>query len=213
MAKKESANSLATMGQRIRYAREWHHWEARDLRAALEKTGISLSRQQLSNYENIESTNPALAILEGIGNVTGFNPGWLAFNTGPVFAIDPLVQLIRAANARSLFKGSIRERSLRSALKSRAIDPARVDACLAMPLINPIDDAMARAIEKVSAKPVGWLDAQPQDRRRQAKKDMTILIEALHFAGAAIRLPAQQRHALLTVIKAFQQDMVPGGKA
>lgn len=203
--------ALDAMGQRIRYAREWHHWEAKDLRAELEEIGLSISRQQLSNYENIESTNPSLALLEGIGRVTGFNPGWLAFGVGPVFAIDPVVQLIRAANARSLFKGSVRERKQRAALKSYGADPAQVDECLAKPLLAPINDATARAIEKACEKPTGWLDSPPTDRRRQSKRDMSILVEAINFAGAAIRLPERQRHALQTLIAAFGQTWkIPG---
>lgn len=197
--------TLDSMGQRIRYAREWNHWEAKDLRTALDELGLSISRQQLSNYENIESTNPSLALLAGIGRVTGFNPGWLAFGIGPVFAIDPVVQLIRAANARSLFKGSVRERQQRSSLRSFGADPVQVDECLAKPLVTPINDLTARAIEKVCEKPAGWLDRPPTDQRRQSKRDMSILVEAINFAGAAIRLPAHQRHALQTMIAAFEQ--------
>lgn len=197
--------ALDSMGQRIRYAREWNHWDAKDLRLALEESGLSISRQQLSNYENIASTNPSLALLEGIGRETGFNPGWLAFGTGPVFAIDPLVQLIRAANARSLFKGRVRERKQRNSLKNFGADPVQVDDCLAKPLIAPINDTTARAIEKACEKPAGWLDRPPGDQRRRSKRDMSILVEAIHFAGAAIRLPAHQRHALQTMIAAFEQ--------
>lgn len=202
----KSSLSLDTMGQRIRYAREWNNWEAKDLRAALDGLGLAISRQQLSNYENIESTNPSLALLAAIGQVTGFSPGWLAFGAGPVFAIDPVVQLIRAANARSLFKGSVRERKQRAALKSHGADPAQVDICLAKPLLAPIDDITARAIEKACEKPTGWMDSPPTDQRRQSKRDMSILVEAINFASAAIRLPEQQRHALQTLIAAFAKQ-------
>lgn len=204
-SEKHPAPALATMGQRIRYAREWVNWDAKDLRAALQDLGLTVSRQQLSNYENIASTNPSLALIEGIARATGFNPGWIAFGVGPVFEIDPVVQLIRAANARSLFKGSVRERKRRASLKSFGADPAKIDESLAKPLLAPIDDLSARAIEKACEKPAGWLDSPPTDRRRQSKRDMSILVEAINFAGAAIRLPEPQRHALQRLIAAFEQ--------
>ena len=196
--------SLETMGQRIRYARNWNHWDAKDLREALDRVGITISRQQLSNYENLSSSNPSLAILETIGQVTGFNPGWIAFGLGPVFTIDPVIQLIRAANARSLFKGKVRERKQRTALKSHGADPVIVDECLAKPLLASINDTTARAIEKACEKPTGWLDSPPTDKRHQSKRDQHILVEAIHFAGSAIRLPEHQRHAIQTLIAAFE---------
>ena len=84
-----------TVPERIRQAREQAGMEAVELRQALKRRGIELSKQGLHRMETVEPKNPNVNVIQAIADITQVSPGWLLFGEGAMGRGEDLPPAIR----------------------------------------------------------------------------------------------------------------------
>ncbi|MCB1877779.1 MAG: helix-turn-helix transcriptional regulator [Chromatiales bacterium] len=145
-----------TIAARIKLARKM---------AGLETQAQLLARipewkpSRLGNYEAGISA-PAADDLRLIAQATGTSPCWLMFGDGPIRPSERDRQAIRHQNLSHLIEERLSKRGALARLaKSLGLSKADLEAFLDNPFL-PIDDALARALERVLDRAEGWMDEQ-----------------------------------------------------
>lgn len=96
-----------------------------ELRDALRKKGIALSKAGLHRIETEEPKNPNLKLIEAIATITHVSPAWILFEDGPSVPQSELSRAVRVRildtielMAESLELTQVQEKSLKKWLKS-----------------------------------------------------------------------------------------------